>query len=147
MSNQSQVISMTADDFAKAMQSVMLSVIEEARRPVLTERQLREIEERQQERKENAEKERQRRKHVMAVRRACTHHRRDGSCRAVYVKGCGDPNLPDGTGSGHFFICQACQAIIRPGAEPEKYDGMDIFDNALFTRLWQEAGNDSGIQY
>ena len=134
------VMQFTAGEFAKMMQSVMLSVIEEARRPVLTDAQKREIEDRQQERKENAEKERQRQQRVKAVRRACTHHRRDGSCRAVYVKGCGDGPLPDGTGSGNFFICQACQAIIRPGVEPENYGGLDIFDDALFTRLWQEAG-------
>lgn len=135
-----KTVTMGADDFVKALQSAMLSVIEIARTPVLTDAQKREIEDRQQERKENAEKERQRQKHVKAVRRACTHHRRDGSCRAVYVKGCGDGPLPDGTGSGNFFICQACQAIIRPGVEPENYGGLDIFDDALFTRLWQEAG-------
>lgn len=144
----SAVLQFSADEFAKMMQSVMLSVIEEARRPVLTEAQKREIEARQEERKENAEKERQRQKHVRAVRRACTHHRRDGSCRAVFVKGCGDPNLPDGTGSGNFFICQACQGIIRPGVEPPNYGGADIFDDAVFMKLWQAtSGDQSGILY
>lgn len=145
MSEEKQaVISMTADDFAKSMESVMLSVLEAARKPVLTEQQKAEIEARQEERKENAEKERVRRDNLKRVRRACTHHRRDGSCRAVYVKGCGDPTLPDGTGSGNFFICQACQAIIRPGVEPPNYGGMDIFDEPLFLRLWQASGEQAG---
>lgn len=135
---------MTAEDFAKSMESVMLSVLEAARKPVLTEQQMEEIKARQEERKENADKERQRRANLMRMRRNCTHHRRDGSCRAVYVKGCGDPTLPDGTGSGNFFICQACQAIVRPGVAPENYGGMDIFDNDLFIRLWQASGEQAG---
>lgn len=139
-----QVITMNAGDFAKAMESVMLSVLEAARTPVLTEAQKKEIEARQEERKENAERERQRRANLMRVRRTCTHHRRDGSCRAVYVRGCGDPPAADGTGSGNFFICQACQAIIRPGVEPKNYGGMDIFDDVLFARLWQASGEQAG---
>jgi len=138
------VVQMTASDFAKSMEAVMLSVLEHARKPVLTEQQVREMEARQEERKENAEKERQRMENLRRVRRACNHMRRDGSCRAVFVKGCGDPNLADGTGSGNFFICQACQAIVRPGVAPEGYTGMDIFDNVLFEKLWQATAEVAG---
>src|SRR5690348_4277239 len=40
-------------------------------------------------------------------REACIHRRKDGTNATVYVA------------NGHFMICQACQAVIRPGERPE----------------------------
>lgn len=41
---------------------------------------------------------------------ACAHMRRDGSTPAVYVQ------------DGNYIICQHCQKVIRPAAEPDLFN-------------------------
>lgn len=122
-------VAITASD----LRDILMSVIQEARKPVITEKELREIAQLQEERKQNAANVKLERENRMNLRKNCSHFRRDGTCRAVYVKGSG----PD---SGNFMICQFCQGIIMPGVAPAKYDGEYIYDNALFNNLFQAAG-------
>lgn len=112
---------------------MMLEVLKEARKPVVTEKELREQAQLQDERVQNSANVKQERLNRIHLRKTCSHMRRDGTCRAVYIKGSG----PD---SGNFMICQYCQAKVHPSAAPKNYDGEDIFDGALFNKLFQAAG-------
>lgn len=66
------------------------------------------------------------------IQRLCSHEHRNGDTHAVYVQ--------EKSGPG-YFICQKNQCKIRPGAPPEGYKGGDIYDTALFNRLFQKSAN------
>lgn len=107
------------------LKDLLVTVMEEARKPVITDEMKRKQAADAEARKSNAalvlaEEEKKRN-----FQRLCSHMRRDGSTRAVYVV------------NGNFMICQACQAVVRPGVRPDNYNGRDIYDNDLFNKLFQ----------
>ena len=57
----------------------------------------------------------------------CTHLRRDGTSRAVYL------------------ICQKCQAIVRPEDAAKKSHVNTIYDTNLFNRLFQMSATSNII--
>jgi hypothetical protein len=62
----------------------------------------------------------------------CSHKRRDGTCRAVFV-----PN-------GNYLLCQKCQGIVRPAlvkGEPESHILGTMYDTRLFNELFQMTTN------
>ena len=63
----------------------------------------------------------------------CTHLRRDGTSRAVYVK------------QGNYLICQKCQAIVRPEDAAKKSHVNTIYDTNLFNRLFQMSATSNII--
>jgi hypothetical protein len=66
------------------------------------------------------------------IQRLCSHEHRNGDTHAVYIQ--------EKSGPG-YFICQKNQCKIRPGNAPEGYKGGDIYDTALFNRLFQKSAN------
>ena len=63
----------------------------------------------------------------------CTHLRRDGTSRAVYVK------------QGNYLICQKCQVIVRPEDAAKKSHDNTIYDTNLFNRLFQMSATSNII--
>lgn len=101
--------------------SIVTAAVNEAKKPFISEEQLKEIESKKEDRLFMATQQLEILKQKKAHQAGCMHTRRDGSSRGVYVE------------NGNFIICQGCQAIIRPDDQPE-----------LFSRLFQMT-NDSGI--
>jgi hypothetical protein len=129
-----QVTSEAEVKFTPSMfKDMLVEVIKEARKPVVTEKELRDQEQLQQERLANAANVKQERQNRINLQKTCSHMRRDGSCRAVYIKG-------SGADSGNFMICQYCQAKVHPFERPANSTSDDIFDPALFNKLFQAAG-------
>lgn len=110
---------------AAALESVLKTVIAEARKPVLTEEEVRKRKADQEARERNSAMVREGLEQKKNAQRLCSHMRRDGTTRAVYIL------------NGNYLLCQACQATIRPGEAPAGYAGMDIYDTNLFNRLFQ----------
>jgi hypothetical protein len=59
----------------------------------------------------------------------CTHEHKNGDTHCVWVQ--------EKSGPG-YLICQKNQCIIRPGAVPSDYKGTQVFDTALFNRIFQK---------
>lgn len=74
----------------------------EAKKPVISPAQLKQIADEQQTRKDNAAIIDQERAKKIYEQSICGHYRRDGSSRMVYVE------------HGNYLICQRCQDILRP---------------------------------
>ncbi len=112
---------------ADQLKDILATVIAEARKPVITDKEIREEEQAREARRANAEASKQEAANKKFMQDTCSHLRRDGSCRAVFVKGSG-PDVEN------FLICQFCQCIIRPSEKPE-----------LFNKLFQMAAGASDI--
>jgi hypothetical protein len=67
------------------------------------------------------------------AQRICTHLRRDGTSRAVYVK------------HGNYLLCQKCQVIVRPEGADKKTHVNTIYDTNLFNRLFQMSATSNII--
>jgi hypothetical protein len=112
----------------------MKTVIEELKKPTLLEQKQLDAEakailEKNQERKENAAGMLIKIENKRAVQRICSHKHRTGQSHCVYIM--------EKTGPG-YILCQKEQCKIRPEPAPKNYNGDDIFDTALFNRLFQE---------
>lgn len=90
------------------------------------------VEQEQKERKALAQSIIQEAENKKALQAICSHEHRNGDSHAVYVQ--------ERTGPG-YFICQLNQCKIRPGVMPEGYKGADIYNTALFNRLFQKTAN------
>lgn len=131
---------------ADQLKDILATVIAEARKPVLTEEDIRRIEAKKQEAADGAENERQRREAARANIRNCGHMKDfpwNNQPAAVYIKPVSgaDPCSRDPL-SGNFFLCQHCQARIHPGQPVEgmAFDSVrDIFDETEFNRLWRAS--------
>ena len=99
------------------LKDVLTTVLAEARKPVVTEQQQREIAEQQEARARGAEQAEELRKTEEWNQAHCSHRRRDNSPRTVHVN-----NNPKS--GGEFLICQACQKIIRPEEEPDLFNSL-----------------------
>lgn len=107
---------------AEQLKDILAAVITEARKPVQTEKDLRDIKDAQDTRVANAELVKQQAANKKYQQDSCTHMRKDGTCRAVFIKGSGPDVEP-------FMICQGCQDKTWASKEP-----------AEFNRLFQLAG-------
>lgn len=80
----------------------------------------------------------QREKRIWEVKN-CTHKRRDGTCRAVFIQG------------SNYFLCQKCHGTIYHGSaktgdkEKDSHVLGTIYDSQLFNELMQmSSGNKIG---
>jgi len=121
-----QKIAVTAED----LKEILRTVVEEAKKPVVTERDAREMKEAQEARAANCEQiEEERRNKQYLQSTICRHRRRNNEPRTAHVK-----NNPKS--GGEFLICQACQAIIRREDEKgRRYENDTIYDTELFNSL------------
>jgi hypothetical protein len=105
-------------------------LLAEAKKPVVSPQQLKQIEDEQQTRRDNAaiiDAERAKKLYEQSI---CSHMRRDGSTRAVYVE------------HGNYLICQRCQDVIRPEATLPNGEP-DLRRREMFTRLFAlQASNE-----
>lgn len=128
-----ETVGITKDD----LKEILTAVVEIAKAPsVLEQRKLTaqnaEIEQAQRERQTLAQSMLEEIENKKNIQRLCSHEHRNGDTHAVYVQ--------EKSGPG-YFICQKNQCKIRPGAAPEGYKGGDIYDTALFNRLFQKSAN------
>ena len=107
---------------ADQLKDILAAVIAEARKPVVTDKEILEAKHAQEMRASKAELVKEQMRNKKFQQETCTHMRKDGSCRAVFVKGSGPDVEP-------FMICQGCQDITLASKEP-----------AEFNRLFQAAG-------
>ncbi len=112
------------------------SLIAEMKKPTVLEqqtldKQAAEILAKNQERKDNAAGMKAKRDADRMTKRTCNHTHPNGSTHCVYVQ----PTRHDRFG---YILCQKNQCIIRPEPAPVNYDGDDIYDTAMFNRLFQQ---------
>jgi hypothetical protein len=102
MTEQAKVAVTAAD-----LKDILTAVVVEARKPVVTEKELREEQDRLDMARSNAASVKQLMENKARLQAACSHLRRDGSSRCVYVRGSG--NDPD---ASNYLLCQYCQKFI-----------------------------------
>lgn len=142
-------MSLTADDLkmitalnAEVIASAVAAAIAESRKPLPpTEKELKEVEQLQQQRVANAAGVIASMENKRAVQQICSHeHKRKegGGTHAVWVRD-EDPRSPG------YIYCQKCEARIRPGVFdkeglPYQRDRSALFNTELFNRMFQECG-------
>jgi hypothetical protein len=102
----------------------LLEILKEVRKPIKTEEQIREEQQKKADRETLGELLKQQEANRKADQAACLHTRRNGSTPAVYVA----------DAKGGYFLCQHCRKIVRrhgEDAEPE-----------LFNKLMQLSRDD-----
>ena len=109
-------VGLTAGD----LKDILRTVIEEAKKPVVTEQQEREMQQRQEERKLSVEQIEEMRRNEEWQQKMCTHRhsaKNGGGPRVVQ-------NNFDAKSGGVFMVCLRCQKVIRPEIEPELYNSL-----------------------
>lgn len=133
---------LTKDDLKavlKANSDTLIEVIRELKKPNEIEQaridaEQRDIEAKQRERLDNAESVKAEIVNRRQMKRICSHEHPNGDTHCVWVQ--------EKTGAG-YLLCQKNQCKIRPGAAPAGFQGDDIFDSAMFNRIFQKL-NTSG---
>ncbi len=142
-------MALTADDLKMITElnrdiiaSVVAAAIAESRKPLPpTEKEIKDLEQIQQQRAANAAGVIAAMENKRAVQQICSHeHKRKegGGTHAVWVKD-EDPRSPG------YIYCQKCEARIRPGnfdkeGLPYQRDRGALFNTDLFNRMFQECG-------
>lgn len=108
-------------------------LITELRKPTVMEqkqldKEAAEILAKNEERKANAEGMKAKREADRWTKRHCSHLHPNGNTHCIYIQ--------EKTGPG-YILCQRNQCIIRPEPAPANYDGDDVYDTAMFNRLFQ----------
>jgi hypothetical protein len=104
-------VTITADQLKDILGAAISTAIAEARKPVVTEKEQREIEEQQRARAAQAAEIEKQRQQRIAFQKVCKHRRRDNSPRVVDVR----VNMVTGDFGPvnyHFLLCQRCQLEI-----------------------------------
>ena len=128
---------------AADLKEVLTAVVEEARKPVVTEREKAEIEAMQQIRKENAE--------AFKVDEAAKQRRQqicDHRTRLITGADTGSAIVANKNGRGDvlFFICQHCHLVTRPEEEGKKgYVDSVLYDTQKFNQFFIEKVNTGGV--
>jgi dTDP-D-glucose 4,6-dehydratase len=99
----------------------LLEILKEVRKPVKTEAELREEQQKKADRETMGELLKQQEANRVANQAACLHTRRNGTTPAVFVA----------DALGGYFLCQHCRKIVRPREEPD-----------LFNKLMQLSRDD-----
>lgn len=121
MAEPKATIGLTAED----LKDVLKAVIEESRKPVVTDREQKEIETRQHERQLSVDQLLEMRRNEEWIQNSvCSHRRRDHTPRTVHVR-----NEPKS--GGEFMVCQKCQKVIRPELEPALFNALVIDHSAV----------------
>lgn len=128
---------------ANQLKDILSTVIAEARKPVLTEKDKAEIEDQQRVRRENAAAFKDQEEGKQRLQTICDHRTRlvtgaDTGSAVVAVK--------NGRGDVIFFICQHCRLVNRPEEDGKKgfIDGV-LFDTDRFNRFFIEKVNTGGV--
>ena len=123
--SESKQVALTAED----LQAILATVIAESKKPSPpTEEEQKKLAQAQENRKRTALRHGEIVKAKEWAQKNCTHMRRDGTSRAVYVK------------NGNYLHCQKCHVNIRPEADEAKKSNVNsIYDDGLFSRLFQMA--------
>ena len=90
------------------------TLIQEIRKPIKTEEELKAQAEKEQSRKDLGETLKQAAINRRAIQDNCSHMRSNGSTSGVYIQ------------NGGYIFCQVCADVIRPNERPE-----------IFNRLFQ----------
>jgi hypothetical protein len=109
-------VGLTAAD----LKDILATVVQEARKPIVTEQQEREIAQRQEERKQSVEQIEEERRNDEWQKKVCTHRhsmKNGGAPRVVQ-------NNFDAKSGGTFMVCLRCQKVIRPEVEPALYNSL-----------------------
>lgn len=128
---------------ADQLKDILSTVVAEARKPVLTERDKAELEDQQRTRKENAEAFKAAELGKQRQQQICDHRTRlitgaDTGSAVVANK--------NGKGEVQFFICQHCFLVCRPEEETRKgyVDGV-LYDTNKFNQFFIEKVNTGGV--
>ena len=136
-------ISLSAKDLQMLIATAVSEAVKAAKEPsVIEQRQLdaeqKELEAKNEERKSNAAQQLEIIANKRMTQSICSHQHRDGNSHCVYIM--------EKSGPG-YILCQKNQCKIRPGVKPEKnYNGTDIYDTALFNKLFQSLPSNEMFQ-
>lgn len=128
---------------ADQLKEILSSVIAEARKPVVTEREKAEIEDQQKTRRENAAAFKEQEESKQRRQKYCDHR-----TRLVTGADTGSAIVANKNGKGEvqFFICQHCFLVTLPEQDGRKgyVDGV-LYDTAKFNQFFLEKVNTGGI--
>lgn len=124
------------------LKEILRDVIREVKAPNVVEQkkldeQARQTEIAQDNRRKQADLMIEDQKNKRFVQRACSHEHRNGDSHCVYII---EKNTPG------YILCQKCQGKVRPGGAPKGYKGDDIYDTALFNRMFQKLPSNELFQ-
>jgi hypothetical protein len=115
-----QVLSMKPSELAELVRVI----VQEAKRPdPLTPAEIRQMEQQQEQRLNQSDQVKAEIELKAARQNICTHLRKDGTARIVYVQ------------NQNYLLCQKCRKIIRPEKEPELFNELfqlQMANNQLF---------------
>jgi hypothetical protein len=131
------------NDQLKDLAAIISTAIQEARKPVISDREKAQVEDDQKRRKENAEAFKATKENEQRQQTICDHRTRlvtgadTGSAIVANKNGRGDVT---------FFICQHCRLVCRPEEEGLKgyIDGV-LYDTAKFNQFFIEKINTGGV--
>jgi hypothetical protein len=148
----SQNVNLTKEDLLALIGAAVAAAVSEAKKPIVTEKEQREIELAQQMRKQSADSVKQQEENKRAFQRICSHEharREGGGTHAVYVRE--EPVRIAGVmqPSPGFILCQKCQVRVRPLSSRKDENGNWIdptatYDTTLFNKLFQDC-HDGGL--
>ena len=100
---------------AEQLKEILATVIAEVKKPNAVEqreldRKEAEFEQAQEDRVQLAGQVMQQAAEKKAQQAMCSHMRRDGSTRAVYIQ------------NGNYMLCQLCHDVIRPETRPQEFN-------------------------
>ena len=130
-----QEVRITKQDLA----DIVAAAVRAAKEPTVIEQrkidaEQKEIEQAQDDRKKLAASILEDKENKKAMQRICSHEHKNGDSHCVYIM--------ERTGPG-YILCQKNQCKIRPGNQPANFKGDDIYDTALFNRIFQKLpGNE-----
>jgi RNase P subunit RPR2 len=107
-------VGLTAGD----LRDIFKTVIEEARKPVVTEQQERQLKQQQEDRAASVAQIEEMRRNEEWQQTVCTHRhsmKNGGAPRVVQVNS-------DARSGGVFMVCLRCQKVIRPETDPVLYN-------------------------
>jgi hypothetical protein len=120
-----KTVALTAAD----LKEILTGVVAEARKPVFTEREQREMQGRQEDRQRGKEQVDEMQAGKEWQQKNCAHRRRDNSPRTIQVS-----NPPKS--GGDFLLCQRCQVIIRhEDGKGKRYENETLFDTDIYNSL------------
>lgn len=119
------------------LKDIMATVVAEARKPVLTDREQRDIEQQQVERAANAADQKAQIENTRAFQKVCSHKQDRGRAADKTAMVFVNQDFPGSPGNGQYLICQECGAKVVPGPKPEKAHPDFIYDTALFNANFQ----------
>lgn len=122
----------TANLSPRDLERVLTTVIDAARKPVLTEEEMSHREQTRQSRLAHEEINRKKREQLTLRQQVCSHKHSARENNASFCVLVNDS-------INQYIFCQQCQIMVKPGVAPQENPGRFVYSTDMFNRLLQES--------